>query len=446
MSIQSIIQSGQRLLRSFDNRIYLSPEAERWQPESFVPIEPGDLVAALVRRHARGDDAGRAGTEPLHANPPDADTKSVEAVYQSFSELLHIRYRPYFTRFAHRYARIDPDRDTCSLTMAMPFPQGDGELEEDSLQTTQQIALIAREVLHDAAYSPISRQDLETSADVYSHWGIPLQVNFDLFDAMVVYVRGDVLGKRAKRRWQNLYREVLYDVPLYQRVVVMFKLKPGARTDDDLDNDMLHLLLFKNIPRDDVDMLLPGTRVRFRWMDHLTNFVPALGGIGMTLFKLIKLALFLAVFTLNMVLAIAWLCLALLNYAMRTLINHWNARNRYLLNLTRNLYQQKLDSNVGVACRLLEEAESQRFREVALAYHVLLNAGAPITPETLAERSRRIVRELIGIDIEFRAGDAIRLLDEWALILREPPGYVRTYDPDEVVSRLAAQAEAALQS
>lgn len=444
MSIPSPLQAGQRFLRALDNRIYLVPKAEHWQPESFVPIEPGDLVAALLHRQARGDDAGPANGESGPPNPPDADLRAIEAVYQGFGELLHLRYRPYFTRFAQRYARIDPDRDTCSLTTPLPPPAGDGEA--DTLQVIQQIALVAREVLHDAAYSPISHQDLETSATVCSHWGIPLQINFDLFDAIVVYVRGDVLGKRAKRRWQNLYREVLYDVPLYQRVVVMFKLKPGARTAEDLDSDMLHLLLFKNIPRDDVDMLLPGTRVRFSWIDHLSNFVPALGGIGVTLFKLIKLALFLAVFTLNIILAIAWLCFALLNYGLRTLINHWNARNRYLLNLTRNLYQQKLDSNVGVACRLLEEAESQRFREVALAYHVLLNAGAPITPETLAERSRRIVRELIGIDIEFRAGDAIRLLDEWGLILRDPPGYVRTYEPDEVVSRLAAQAEAVLRS
>lgn len=430
---------------SLDNRVYLAPDAERWKLEPFIPIEPGELVAALLRRDAQGDDADRAASLTFREAPTDADTKSVEAVYQSFRELLHIRYRPFFTQFAERYARIDPDRDTCGVIEPAALSNSEGGVEEDSQQTIQQIGLVAREVLHDAAYAPVLRQELEDSANVYSHWGIPLRINFDLFDAIVVYVRGDVLGKRAKRRWQNYYREVVYEVPLYQRVVVMFKLKPDTRTDYHLDNDMLHLLLFKNIPRDDVDMLLPGTQVRFSWLDHLSNFMPALGGIGMTLFKLVKLALFLAVFTFNIVVAIAWLCFALVNYSLRTLVNHWNARNRYMLNLTRNLYQQKLDSNVGVACRLLEEAEGQRFREAALAYHVLRNAGAPITPETLSERTERIVRELIGINIEFRAGDAIRLLDEWGLILRDPPGHLQTFAPDEVLTRMAAQAEAALQ-
>lgn len=445
MSIQSVLRSGQRLLRSLDNRFYLTPGAERWQPEPFIPIETGDLLAALLCRDARGAAAGPAGTTPLLEATTGADTKTVEAVFQSFRELLHIRYRPFFTEFAERYARIDPDRDTCDVSEAVAGLRGEGELRADSQPAIQQIGLIAREVLHDAAYSPVSRQDLEASADVHSHWGIPLRIDFDLFDAIVVHVRGNVLGKRAKRRWQDFYREVVHDVPLHQRVVVMFKLKPDSRTEYDLDNDMLHLLLFKNIPRDDVDMLLPGTQVRFSWLDHLSNFVPALGGIGMTLFKLIKLALFLAVVTLNIVLAIAWLCFALVSYSLRTLFNHRNARNRYMLHLTRNLYQQKLDCNVGVAWRLLEEAEGQRFREVALAYHVLRNAGGPITPETLTERAQRIIRELIGIDVEFRAGDAIRLLDEWGLILRDPPGHLQTRAEDEVLSRLAAQAEAALQ-
>jgi hypothetical protein len=429
---------------SLDNRVLLVPEAKRWQPEPFVPIEPGELVAALLRRDAQGDDADRATSLTFREAPTDADTKSVEAVYQSFRELLHIRYRPYFTEFAERYARIDPDRDTCGVIKPAALSKSEGEVEEDSQQAIQQIGLVAREVLHDAAYSPILRQELEDSANVYSHWGIPLRINFDLFDAIVVYVRGDVIGRRAKRRWQTFYREMVYEVPLYQRVVVMFKLKPDTKTDYDLDNDMLHLLLFKNIPRDDVDMLLPGTQVRFSWLDHLTNFMPSLGGIGLTLFKLIKMVLFLAVFTLNIFVAIALLFYALINYALRSLFNHWNARNRYMLNLTRNLYQQKLDSNVGVACRLLEEAEGQRFREAALAYHVLRNATGPMTPETLSERAERIVRELIGVDIEFRAGDAIRLLDEWGLILRDPPGYLQTYATHEVLTRLAAQAEAAV--
>ena len=130
-----------------------------------------------------------------------------------------------------------------------------------------------------------------------TEWGVPLHVDFEVFDLLLVYARGDIIGSRVKRRWRQMFRKVDVEVPLYQRVVVLFKLREGSRTEDQLEPAMLHLRMFKNVPKVDIDMLLPGTRVRISWFDRTRSIIPSLGGIGVQLYKLVKAVLFVAVIT-----------------------------------------------------------------------------------------------------------------------------------------------------
>lgn len=426
MSTESILTAGLQLTRRACTEEFVGLDSPHWAIEPFLPITTADLIDALL---------ARSGDTTAELSPAgELPRERMRDLFGGFAELLHHRYRPLYSRFAQRYAALDPDRDTrpplgreaCAVS------------EQEQLAAVTEISQAGQTVLADAGYTEVSRQELEQAVGMSSHWGVPLHVDFDVFEAIIVYARGDVVGQRAKRRWQNLYREVLFDVPLYQRVVVMFKLRPGFRTDDDLDHTMLHLRMFKNVPKPDIDMLLPGTRVRFTWLDHLRNIVPSLGGIGVTLFKISRVGFFVAAITLSLAFVLAGLLLALVGYAVRSVMNHLNVKNRYMLNLTRNLYYQKLDSNAGVAYRLLEEAESQRHREVVLAYYALLTAGEPISQRRLRRRAERMVRELVDVEVEFRVADAIALLEDWNLIRRDAAGKLQVCEPDEAMRRIEA--------
>lgn len=426
MSTESILTAGLQLTRRACTEEFVGLDSPHWAIEPFLPITTADLIDALL---------ARSGDTTAELSPAaELPRERMRDVFGGFAELLHHRYRPLYSRFAQRYAALDPDRDTrpplgreaCAVS------------EQEQLAAVTEISQAGQTVLADAGYTEVSRQELEQAVGMSSHWGVPLHVDFDVFEAIIVYARGDVVGQRAKRRWQNFYREVLFDVPLYQRVVVMFKLRPGFRTDDDLDHTMLHLRMFKNVPKPDIDMLLPGTRVRFTWLDHLRNIVPSLGGIGVTLFKISRVGFFVAAITLSLAFVLAGLLLALVGYAVRSVMNHLNVKNRYMLNLTRNLYYQKLDSNAGVAYRLLEEAESQRHREVVLAYYALLTAGEPISQRRLRRRAERMVRELVDVEVEFRVADAIALLEDWNLIRRDAAGKLQVCEPDEAMRRIEA--------
>jgi len=434
LSTESILTAGMQLTRMACTEEFVGLDSPHWAIEPYLPVTTADLVDALLAR--RGD------TNTATSGAGELDRERMRDVFGGLAELLHHRYRPLYSRFAQRYAALDPDRDTRPLRGW----EACAASEQEQQAAVAEISQAGQTVLVDAGYTEVTRAELEQAVGLSSHWGVPLHVDFAVFDAIIVYARGDVVGQRAKRRWQNLYREVIYDVPLYQRVVVMFKLRPGFRTDDDLDHTMLHLRMFKNVPKPDIDMLLPGTRVRFTWLDHLRNIVPSLGGIGVTLFKISRVGFFVAAITLSLAAVLAGLVLALVGYAVRSVMNHLNVKNRYMLNLTRNLYYQKLDSNAGVAYRLLEEAESQRHREAVLAYYAILTAGEPISSRRLRRRAERLVRELIDVEVEFRVAEAIALLEEWDLIHRDADGKLRVCDPDAAMRRIEAHWDRALKA
>ncbi len=461
MSTESLLHTGVRLSHSASTEEFADLNSPHWAVEPFIPITTAEMVTALLARKqdwvdtAPGPAVGHAGGMP---NP-----ETLAELYWRFGDLLHHQYRPLFGRFAQSYAAIDPDRDTRHV-IATPGQEVDkvaddgdaahiaaagyaategdeSQRRKEALSAVARITEAGRIVLNDAGYTEVGRPELELAIGSFSHWGVPLHVDFDVFDAIVVYARGDIVGKRAKRTWQNLYRETFLDVALYQRVVVMFKLREGVQTDDQLDDQMLHLRMFKNIPKQDIDMLLPGTRVRFSWIDHFRNLVPSIGGIGVTLFKIVRTALFVAAITVSIAAVLIGLMLALIGYGVRSVMNHKNAKNRYMLNLTRSLYYQKLDSNAGVAVRLLDEAETQRHREVILAYHAIRSAGDPISRRRLRRRVERFVREMVDVEIAYRDGDAVATLDRWGLVNRNESGDIQVLPPADALRRMSSYWE-----
>ena len=97
------------------------------------------------------------------------------------------------------------------------------------------------------------------------------------------------------------------EVPIFQRLCVVFKLKPddirirevmverGCNRKEaekivkklrgllppQIKSDYIYLKLFKNMPRSDIEMVFPNTRVRFRMFDKIRLGVTAGGGLGM---------------------------------------------------------------------------------------------------------------------------------------------------------------------
>ena len=129
-----------------------------------------------------------------------------------------------------------------------------------------------------------------------SAYGLDLQVDLDAFEEILIYYRGATTiteRRRDVRRAYMRWREV--KIPVFQRLCLLFKLKPfdvrvrEVMQERKIDrkeaekivrqlrgllpatvtSDYVYIKLFKNMPRSDVEMIFPNTKVRFRLFDKI---------------------------------------------------------------------------------------------------------------------------------------------------------------------------------
>jgi hypothetical protein len=98
-------------------------------------------------------------------------------------------------------------------------------------------------------------------------------------------------------------------------------------------------------------------------------------------------------------------------------------KKHYQLNLTRNLYFQKLDCNAGVAYRIIQQAERQSIVESIFAYYGILISDKPISERKLRRRCERLVREAIDVEVDFQVKRAIESLADAKLIEQTADGW-----------------------
>jgi len=215
----------------------------------------------------------------------------------------------------------------------------------------------------------------------------------------------------------------------YDRVVVFIRFKDDY---DESNNPMLCckpgatlLKLFRNVPKADLEMLFPNTRVRMRVIDKLFIGIPAVvsGSIVLTTKLGASLVLlgslfgfWLGVFnepvelnkTAVMVLTAG--VAALGGYLWKQFNNFKNRKLRFMQVLTQNLYFKNLDNNAGVFYRIADDAEEEECKESILAYYFLLVSEASLTKEILDTIIEDWFKEQTSVAINFEIDLALRKL------------------------------------
>jgi hypothetical protein len=204
-----------------------------------------------------------------------------------------------------------------------------------------------------------------------------MDVDFSVFEHLAIFARGDTIQRRTQRRWTRLWRLEEAEVPIYRRLVLILKLRPHPRLRGPVDTESVYLKVFKDIPKLDVMMLLPGARVRISRLDRGRIGFPVLSGAAIAVYQFIQnvaLTLEEAIASPNMMWGLA---AGSLGYGYRSFWGYHQTKQRYHLTLTQSLYFQNLDSNAGVLTRLLDEAEEQDSRLALLAWYCLWRYGGP---------------------------------------------------------------------
>lgn len=435
------------LTRSLDNLStsgFIHDDAVHWSIEPYIPLKTDTLMAYLIQR----------------GELTPSQQQAFRQMGQRIDTLHHQVTGSYHHQFSHLYAPLDPDSDckqilgaenressaplipvdpseklpsksatksssgAKSLGLASGARQGLSKSAAETTDTADDVdqefaERVARlielhdRIMEDAGYRKLDRADIEDCVGVASQWGVPLHVDLELFEHLVVYARGDILGTRFQRRLRNFYRKEAVEIPVYQRMVVIFQLCKEVVSEEQLTTSSLHLRMFKNIPKQDIDTLLPGSRVRISGMDHAKIILPSLGGFLMSMRRIAQYALLFAVIALHWSAILVGL---LIGYLVKSTMSYFQAKSKHQLKLTRNLYFQKLDTNAGVGHRSIQQAHRQAACEMILACYAIASHEGPISTRRMRRRCERIAREAVDVEIDFQVDRVVRRLHEMNLI------------------------------
>jgi hypothetical protein len=356
--------------------------------EAFVPLHTTDLVEYLSQ-------------QPQLYGHERVEFRNLASLILA---LLHHVYRQRHEQLTYMYAPMDPDRDTMLLS--------DPDAAERERMTTDHIARQER-ALRRANYHRLSHEEIDKAMSAASRWGVRMRVDFNELNRIEVYARGQIVGQKLYRNWRRAFRSEWLDVPLYQRLVVIFRTEPTSR-DLRFDPRCLYLRMFKNIPQQDVDMVLPATKVKMSWWDHSSILLPSLYAIITTLWRTLRYVVLLTVVGLLKTAALVVLVIFACLYGLKSMFTYTvNTRRRYHLNVAQNLYYQTLDNNAGAMLRLLEEGEQQEACEAVLAYFAAAIALRDRDGVSLAQINaacRHILKEATGMEVQFDIEDAARHL------------------------------------
>jgi hypothetical protein len=383
----------------------------RWHREQLIPLSKEELLRAVL------------GAELFRGEAWAAFQRWCQLV----EAIVHHWYHRRLLQLKTLYAPFDPDSITISAADTKAV---------ESDQVIPRLFDEFSELLGRANYRRLDRHDLELAARAASEWGVRLRVDFRAFERLEVFVCGDVLSQRKRRTWRTGYRTEDVLVPVYQRLVVMARLRQHRWLDRRVDPDAVYIKMFKNIPKEDVDMLLPCCRFRMTVLDRGKILLPTVSGLVLAAVKIIKGAVVLAFAGIYGILILVG---GMIGYGIKSFLGYQRTKDRYHLSLTRSLYYQNLDNNAGVLFRVLNEAEEQEFREAVLAYALLFGQAGSTgwTAEELDGAAEQFLQKVLGFPVDFEVSDALAKLQQLGCVERNGESRWCAVRPERACERLS---------
>ena len=367
--------------------------------EHFIPVRCTDLIDVL---------AADKGLTPEQAMTP-ADQQQFRHFANLLMDHFHRENHIRLLKLKDAYAPFDPDADTKVLRTLTP-----------EQRTTEQNQLFEEfsGLLERANYHRMTREEIGKAMEGASFWGINMSVDWSVFDRIEIYNRGASVGQRYKRHWLKKWQKIQIPVPIFQRLAVIVKQTKHKRLGKNADTEHIFLKLFKEIPQMDLEMLLPGTRIKMHFIDRGKLGASALGSIGYVGWKISEFSL--AILKMGFWALYAPIMLVF-GYAYKTWAGFTSTRQTYMLQLTQSLYYQNLDNNGGVMYRLLDEAEEQESRETMLAYFYLwrYTQERAWTAVELDDFVELDLEKKLNMPVDFEIGDALEKLDRLQFLVKD---------------------------
>lgn len=381
--------------------------------ERFIPFQKADVLEMCLKEQYLEKE----------------DHESFRKVCKMIEGLLHFEYNERLERMKRAYDPFNPDSDTRTIKKYS---------DEEKLKLQKAFAKDLGDLLNSANFEKIMDNDLMKAMKDESLFKIRLQVDFNDFEEVVFFCRGENKKKETLVKWFGLKKEEI-EFTNYERVAIYIKFKgekyftEKKRKNLLFDPDATIIKLFQNVPKSDLEMLFPNSKVRMKMIDKLLIGVPAVAfGVAMIITKLgasIMLIASVIAFWLGLrkndvminqdhLIALAIGLGTVGGYIFRQVNEFKNRKLRFMKKLSDSLYFKNLDNNSGVFFNINDAAEEEDFKEAVLAYYFLLVAKKEITEKELDENIEKWFAEKWNCQLDFESDDALAKLDRFQLITR----------------------------
>lgn len=364
----------------------------------FIPFRKHDIVEMCLQ------DKGLAEQE--------ADFRYLCRV---LAATFHYEFHQIIETLKNAYAPFDPDSDTRTLEHA------------EDVNEEKFVALFCG-LLEQANYERITNDEIQQALKESSLFNIQINVDFNTFEEHLLFFRGQSLKKETTSRWLGMLKgETSFSC--YDRVVVFIRFKEngdpaGTKASSSRPRATI-LKLFQDVPKADIEILFPNTRISMRTIDKLLIGVPAMisGGavlatkMSTTLLLLFSLFAFYVGLRKEQVplqetelIALFAGFTALGGYFWKQFNNYKNRKLKYMQTLIQSLYFKNLDNNAGVLYRIANDAEEEEFKEALLAYYFLLTCNRPQSKAEIDQRIEAWLAERWHCPVDFEIDDALQKL------------------------------------
>lgn len=417
----------------------IPPDSELGR-ETFIPVTLFALMDRLTRPQAW----------------PAGEDNDAKRFFRYLAYWRQQQYNTEVMKLDHAYEPFNPDSD---LLMTRQFTDG----ERAAMQA--RVVESMRHLLQQANYTEIDRTEAELILTSDSHYGLDFHVDLEAFEELQIYYRGASTKKDQRRSLRKFFRKEEFDVPIFQRLFILFKLKSEEQRIEEymrtrritrekaekiiksnskhipegVSRDLIYMKLFKNMPRADVEMIFPNTRVKFRLFDKIKLGVTSGGAVGMGLFGTLSKLLATGVAAFNPI-ALATALFALGGVVFRQVMGFFNTRQRYMVVMAQNLYFHALADNRGSMITLADRAAEEDVKEEILLYSVLAKELVKRDDlKAVDEAVEQYLHSVFGINVDFDLDDALERLLADGVVTEEYDGTLRALGPGAAASHIDAK-------
>ncbi len=433
--------------------------------EQFIPIRKEDLIDLIC------DD------DKLN----EEQQKKFKEFCTILENILHKDFNEKLSKLKRHYYPLNPDLDIIKVRDISKQ-----EIQKDAHLFTEGL----REVLTNANYENITEEELNKALKEHSLYNVSLLVDFDDFEEYILYKRGETIEEVEIKKLFGLIKKTK-EVRMYERVVIYLRFKDEdyfvnkalGKYDTTSGNKIVDFLtkvgrifktkkrdkilkklsiepnstvlkLFKKVPKADIEMLFPNTRIFMNIKDMMFMGIPAVVGlVSAFVTKFISsigtiiAVIFVFFVTKDWNQNEMWELLktvvrgfaaigAFGGYIIRQWGKYKNKKINFMKELSENLYFKNLDNNMGVFATLIDSAESQEFKEAVLAYYFMLIKKEPVNDIELDGIIEEWITSKINVEVDFEISDALNKLNKLKLTEKSDNDKYTVVSLDESLKRM----------